>query len=958
MVKFRLPFRKKPKEQFGKPVFKEEEAKRLTPKERERVIVIPKGTKPFEVIPVGRVPRRGGTGTGRGGGVRLPPLQKAEAKSKQEAIAKQRADTQKVKERIAAEKAQEQKIRAMTVQKRQQFFRKQALISRAQVLQRLQQQGKRLTSKALRTIAEAKRMVARKETITRRRLEPKIISIARPKELRFTQKVIKKNIELLKQLKVSKKIIKDFKEGTTPLEIRIKTLPISQKKKDKLLKLVEIEKELIKGFVKEVKEEPEKIIAVTAASIAAPIILARVGGRIAASRLIAPIIAKIPAPIKAKGGVAVSRFLTGAYLTTTGLQIAATEKGKRAEKTGRILASEVIPFKIGSAIGVRGLLRNEIKKDLRTEVNKLSPNKRAAFQDYMKQAEIFGKFEPKSKNIKLNNIENLPTGEQGKIAQRVIRKFLKDEGIIVGGSVAQTGQINVKRRLGDIDGYKKFKVEGKNTAELNKLAKRLENKLKKAGVKRASSIKGETRIAGKKSIEFHDISRIRRNIEEVTPSWSNWEKYILITPEGIRIQRIGLQAKRKLVAAFADPKRFATGKYKKDLKDFKRIADQLFSRAERNARKSFFFKKKKIKGIERLFKKKAKTFKFKKEITTKKLKVKKKKTKKEIEEERLRNLKKSREAKKEKKKPTKIPTRKKTKAEIRLERLKNLKKARAAKKAKPKKIRPSQKPVKPKKPKKIVPSQPPTKRPKKRPSPPSQPPTKRRKKRPFPPSQPPTKRPKKRLFPPSQPSQPPTGRPSKKPTAPPTKAPVPTMRRKKRRRKKIFLLKLKPKKRKKAPPEKKRAFNVFARPLKKTKKQKRPNLKKINKRPLSKRDARDLRNYIADTSLARTAKTKPTKGIPKKPFLPVPKNYAQKTKKKFRTYRIVKGKKKPLKKGTVIERRTRLLDTPQERRGITLKKRLAQLRKQPIKTIKRKPSLKQLQALKRGRIKLKKLRKK
>ena len=88
----------------------------------------------------------GGRGTGRGGsGSGLSPSQIAElqrqtreAQAKQKeiqkeiAIEKQREVAQRVKERIAAEKAQEQKIRAMTAQKRKQFFRKQALISRAQ----------------------------------------------------------------------------------------------------------------------------------------------------------------------------------------------------------------------------------------------------------------------------------------------------------------------------------------------------------------------------------------------------------------------------------------------------------------------------------------------------------------------------------------------------------------------------------------------------------------------------------------------------------------------------------------------------------------------------------------------------------------------------------------------------------------------------------------------------------
>lgn len=127
-----------------------------------------------------------------------------------------------------------------------------------------------------------------------------------------------------------------------------------------------------------------------------------------------------------------------------------------------------------------------------------------------------------------------------------------------------------------------------------------------------------------------------------------------------------------------------------------------------------------------------------------------------------------------------------------------------------------------------------------------------------------------------------------------------------------------------------RSYNVFARPLKKTKKQRKPKLIKINKVPLSRTRAKDLRNYVTDTSLARTGKIKATKGKPKKPKLKVPRGYAKRTTKKFRRYRIVKGKKKALPKGKVIERRKSLLDTRQEKKKITLRRRIKQLSK-PVK---------------------------
>ena len=107
-----------------------------------------------------------------------------------------------------------------------------------------------------------------------------------------------------------------------------------------------------------------------------------------------------------------------------------------------------------------------------------------------------------------------------------------------------------------------------------------------------------------------------------------------------------------------------------------------------------------------------------------------------------------------------------------------------------------------------------------------------------------------------------------------------------------------------------------------------PKLIKINKVPLSKARAEDLRNYIIDTSLARTGKMKITAKNIQRPILKAPASYGSKTRPKFRTYKIRKKKRVPLRKGKVIERRKRLLDTVQERKQITLLRRIRQLEKQ------------------------------
>ena len=132
-------------------------------------------------------------------------------------------------------------------------------------------------------------------------------------------------------------------------------------------------------------------------------------------------------------------------------------------------------------------------------------------------------------------------------------------------------------------------------------------------------------------------------------------------------------------------------------------------------------------------------------------------------------------------------------------------------------------------------------------------------------------------------------------------------------------------------PKAKQGFQVFARPIKKRKGQKRSKLIKISKVPIKKSRAEDLRNFVVDRSLSRTGKIKPTRLKAKKPLLKVPRGFAKRTKKKFRSFRISKGKKVPLRKGRVIERGKKgsnfLLDTRSERRGITLRRKLSQLEK-------------------------------
>lgn len=162
----------------------------------------------------------------------------------------------------------------------------------------------------------------------------------------------------------------------------------------------------------------------------------------------------------------------------------------------------------------------------------------------------------------------------------------------------------------------------------------------------------------------------------------------------------------------------------------------------------------------------------------------------------------------------------------------------------------------------------------------------------------------------------------------PRRARVPaTIPRKKLKRRRV--------KRKEKVKKAKKGFDVFARPTRKRKKGRRPRLVKINKVPLSKRKARDLGSFVTDKSLSRTFKIKRTNKKVKKPRLKVPAKHFQRTRKKFRSFKIVKGKRVRI-KNRFIEKRKSLLDTKSEKKGITLRRRIALLEKTKKKPIKKK----------------------
>jgi len=394
---------------------------------------------------------------------------------------------------------------------------------------------------------------------------------------------------LRRELGISEKdILRLNKLSDQQIDAQFKFLP--EGTRDKIKDFAKLETEFLRGTLIGIEQEPDKIVALTAASFFLPTLTAA-GATIP---IVTNVLNRVPLNVKRQGARALQLALGGLYLTATGLEIAKEETPElRAQKAGEILSTEVLPFSIGTRLGVKSILKNQVRKEIDIELAKLSPARRDAFEEYVRQTELLGRFEPTAKNIKLDNIKSLKDPK----AQRELRTFLrnnKDE-VSVGGSVAQTGQIKVVRQLGDVDLYLEGKFNPSQAAAI------LEQRLIKAGVPRVSRIGKVVTIEGKKAVEFHSVDRLLTNIKQVVPFYQNPRRYIIKTPEGIRIQRIGLQAKRKLIAAFADPRRAAVGKSIKDLEDFKKIADVLFRRAELNARRSFFFRESKIRNLEKEF---------------------------------------------------------------------------------------------------------------------------------------------------------------------------------------------------------------------------------------------------------------------------------------------------------------------------------------------------------------------
>ena len=109
-------------------------------------------------------------------------------------------------------------------------------------------------------------------------------------------------------------------------------------------------------------------------------------------------------------------------------------------------------------------------------------------------------------------------------------------------------------------------------------------------------------------------------------------------------------------------------------------------------------------------------------------------------------------------------------------------------------------------------------------------------------------------------------------------------------------------------------------------------LVKLNKKPVSKRQAKSLMAFFVDRSLSARGRISKAKGKIKKSRLGIPSNYFDLNRRKFREFKIRKGK--PIfTPNRFIERRGKRLDTQSERKNIKLAALLSRKRKQVSKRI-------------------------
>jgi len=174
-------------------------------------------------------------------------------------------------------------------------------------------------------------------------------------------------------------------------------------------------------------------------------------------------------------------------------------------------------------------------------IKELTPSERAKLERFeLSVQELKGvKVEPS--RIKLAEVERL-TPKAAKALEKVILR--RKETLVVGGSVAQRTQIKKGARIPeDIDLFTSRKPR--------ELVQEIATEFREAGVQRVSTVRGkQVTIAGKKAVEVKELSLLRANIKKVQLPFQTFRSAIARTPRGVRVLKLGAQAKRKVIGGF------------------------------------------------------------------------------------------------------------------------------------------------------------------------------------------------------------------------------------------------------------------------------------------------------------------------------------------------------------------------------------------------------------------------
>jgi len=320
------------------------------------------------------------------------------------------------------------------------------------------------------------------------------------------------------------------------------------------------------GAYKFVRTEPITVGALAGIGALVPPAIAGAGWALRATKLAKPL-----APV-VKAVVPVIRYgLPTAYVGLKGVELVrAPTFMQKGEVIGRA-GVEIGAVTAGAVLGTRLASRVASKEMIAEALKKLPKKKQQLYKQYIEDiVRIEREGTVPAKKITLKGLERIPPKARKPIINYLI-KYSK-EGDILGGSIAMKSQMYGRALKGrsfkgsDLDLYTKGS-EVKRAQQLAKI-------LREAGIKRVSTVGGKITIGGKKAIEYHTIDVYRQNIYQAEGWFKPVATTITKTPKGIRIMKIGTQAKRKLIGAWLQ------GRYERDYPDFRRIVKSLAETVE------------------------------------------------------------------------------------------------------------------------------------------------------------------------------------------------------------------------------------------------------------------------------------------------------------------------------------------------------------------------------------------